>query len=62
MSGLLSKNKIALYGAGAVAVGLAVWFLLRDEEPIEFDSTKHSLEQLRKMVNEIYVETSILYC
>jgi len=44
MSEFFNKNKIAIYGVGAVAMGLAVWLLLRDEEEMEFDPSKHTLE------------------
>ena len=46
MSEFFNKNKMALYGAGAVAIGLAVYLLLRDEEEdkIEYDPSKHTAE------------------
>jgi hypothetical protein len=51
-----------LIGAACVAVGGALWFLSQDQQAIKFDTGKHTVEELRKIVRELFVEGATLYC
>ena len=51
-----------MIGAAVLATGAALWFLTRDGETIKFDPTKHTVEELRKIVHELFVEGATLYC
>ena len=51
-----------MIGAGCLMVGATLWFLSRDSELVEFDPKKHTVEELRKVVHEMFVEGATLYC
>ena len=55
----MSTNKYLLLGAAAVATGVALWYLSRDTSEVSFDPKKHTVEELRKILREIYVEGAI---
>ena len=57
------KNKYLLIGAGAITVGAAIWFLTQDgEEAVSIDPKTHTIELLRRIVDEVCIECSTLYC
>ena len=60
------QNDAVRYGLTAAAVlgvGAAIYYLSRDPNPpIEVDAKVHSLEKLRAIVHEIFVESATLCC
>jgi hypothetical protein len=57
----MSTNKYLLIGAACILTGTALWYLSRDNEMVKFDPKVHTLEELRKIVHELYVESATLY-
>jgi len=57
-----STNKILLAGAAVLVIGGALWFLSQDSEQIKFDPKLHTVEELRKIVHEMFVEGATMYC
>ena len=60
----MSTNRYLMIGAGCVVLGAALWYLSEesDKEMIKFDPKKHTVEELRKLVHELFVESATLYC
>ena len=56
------KNKLLLYGMGALVIGGAFYFLSQDEKVKVYDPKVHTIEQLRRIIDEIFIECSTLYC
>jgi hypothetical protein len=57
-----STQKYLYLGLGVLTLGAAVYFLSKDEEAVKFDPKKHTKEELRKIVNEMFIEGATLYC
>ena len=58
-----TQNTKYLYlGLGALTLGAAIYFLSLDEEAVKFDPKKHTKEEIRKIVHEMFIEVSTLYC
>lgn len=57
----MSTNKYLIIATACLAAGAAAWYLSRDTNEVSFDSKKHTVEKLRKIVREIYVEGAIHY-
>ena len=56
-------RKYMLAGTGIVATGFLFWYLSQDESTCaRFDKNTHTLEKLRLIIREIFIESSILYC
>ena len=49
-------------GLGVLTIGAALYLLSRDAESVVFDPKKHTIEELRKSVHEMFVEGATLYC
>ena len=45
-----------MIGAAVLVTGAALWFLSRDDEKIVYDPSKHTVEELRKIVHELFVD------
>ena len=45
-----------------MALGAALWYLSRDNQSAKFDPKVHTVEELRKIVHEMFVEGATLYC
>ena len=50
-----------MIGAGCVAAVAALWFLARDPNEIKFDAKKHTVEELRKIIKELFLEGATAY-
>jgi hypothetical protein len=57
-----NTNRAIFIGAAAVGLGAALWYLSRDPNEVKFDSKVHTIEALRKLIHELFVETATLYC
>ena len=55
-------RKLLTIGAGCLAVGSAIWYLTRDTELASFDPKTHTVEKLREIIHEIYVEQTTFLC
>ena len=51
-----------MMGLGVLTVGAALYFMSQDAETVKFDPKKHTVEELRKIIHEIFVEGATLYC
>ena len=61
---MMSTNKYSyLMGTGAlIAAGIALWWLSKDHEEAIFDEKVHTVEKLRQMVHEMFLEGATIYC
>ena len=50
-----------MIGTAAIVGVAALYFLSKDKDEISFDPKKHTVEELRKIVHEIFVEGATLY-
>ena len=57
-----STQRYLWIGAGAVAVGAALWWLAQDHEEAAFDEKVHTVEKLRLLIHDLFVEGATLYC
>jgi hypothetical protein len=57
-----STNKYLMIGTAVVLAGAAAWYLSKDQDAIAYDPKKHTIEELRKIVHELFVEGATLYC
>ena len=57
-----SNLKYMSIGAGAIAIGAAIWYLSRDMEAVAFDDKVHTKEKLHEIVHDIFIENATLYC
>ena len=54
-----------IWGVSAVVLGAGIYFLSKDdEEPIilKYDPAVHTIDKLRLIIQEIYIEGATLYC
>ena len=58
----MSTAKYITIGAGVIAVGAALYFLSQDEEVSKFKPEEHTIERLRQITHELFVEGATLYC
>lgn len=58
------KNQKYLIAAGVAALftGAALYYLSYNHETIKYDKNKHTLERLRKIVKEIFIESATILC
>ena len=56
-----STNKIIMVGAGCVVAAAALWYLARDPNEKAFDSKVHTVEELRKIIRELFLEGATAY-
>ena len=49
-------------GLGVLTISAALYFMMQDAEMVTFDPKKHTAEELRKIVHEMFVEGATLYC
>ena len=49
-------------GLGVLTIGAALYLLSRDAETVTFDPKKHTVEELRRICHEMFVEGATLYC
>jgi hypothetical protein len=57
-----STQKYLWLGLGVFTLGAAVYFLSQDGEAVKFDPSKHTKEELRRIVHEMFIEGATLYC
>lgn len=57
----MSLSKYAAIGFGALAVGAAIMYLSKDSEPIKFDPKLHTIEKLREILDDLYLEYASSY-
>jgi hypothetical protein len=57
-----STNKYLLYGTGAVMLCAAFYWLSQDHEEAAFDPKVHTVEKLRALIHDLFVEGATLYC
>ena len=50
-----------MVGTACIVAGAALYFLSKDRDEVSFDPKKHTVEELRKIVHEIFVEGATLY-
>ena len=65
MTSIYGQNKYLVYGVGAIALGIGLYFLSRDEETEivqVYDPKVHTLEKLKVIIDEIFIESATLYC
>ena len=48
--------------AGVLAVGAALYYLSLDKDVCVYDPKTHTIEELRKIVHDMFVEGATLYC
>jgi hypothetical protein len=58
----MSNSKYLLIGAGCLATCAALYYLSRDQEYVPFDPKVHTLEEIKKIMSEMFVEGATLYC
>ena len=56
------QKKYFLLGTGLLAAGAALFLLARDKDKVVYDPTRHTVEELRKIIHEIFVDGATLYC
>lgn len=59
-----STPRVLLASAGVLALGAALWWLTEDHEEkglVGMDHT-YSLQKLRTIVHEIFIEGATIYC
>lgn len=54
--------RYGLTAAALLGVGAAILYLSRDPNHVEVDAKVHTVEKLRAIVHEIFVESATLYC
>jgi hypothetical protein len=57
-----STQKYIYLSLGLVTAGVALYLLSYDPEEVKFDPKKHTKEELRKIVHEMFIEGATLYC
>lgn len=57
-----STQKYLMYGTGAVLLGAALYWLSVDHEEAAFDPKVHTVEKLRALIHDLFVEGATLYC
>ena len=48
--------------ASCLAVGAALYYLSMDQEYVPFDPKIHTVEEIKKIMSEMFVEGATLYC
>ena len=51
-----------MYGTGALVLGAALYWLSIDHEEAAFDPKVHTVEKLRMLIHDLFVEGATLYC
>ena len=51
-----------MVGLGVVSLGAALYYLSQDAEYVKYDPKVHTVEELRKIMHNIFVEGATLYC
>jgi hypothetical protein len=51
-----------MVGLGVLTLGAALYYLSLDAETVSYDPKKHTVEELRKLVHDLFVEGATLYC
>jgi hypothetical protein len=49
-------------GLGVVALGACLYYMSLDSETVVYDPKKHTVEELRKIVHDMFIEGATLYC
>ena len=58
-----STPRMLLASAGVLALGAALWWLTEDhEEKGLADDSTYTIEKLRDIVHEIFIEGATIYC
>jgi len=57
-----STQRYLWIGASCVAVGAALWWLSQDHEEAAFDPKVHTVEKLRLLIHDLFVEGATLCC
>lgn len=63
-SSFFDQNRYLIYGATAIAVGVGVYYLTKEDSDIVqvFDPTVHTQAKLRQIMDEVFTESATLYC
>lgn len=56
------KTRHIAIGFACLAAGVGIWYLSQDKEQVKFDPKKHTIEELRKLVKELFIATATIYC
>jgi hypothetical protein len=51
-----------MFGVGVVTLGAALYMLSLDTDAVSYDPKKHTKEELRKIIHEMFIEGATLYC
>lgn len=64
MSSFYQQNKYWIMGVGVIAMGAGLYLLSRDDEEVQvvYDPAVHTVEKLREIIHEIFLEGATLYC
>ena len=55
-------KKLLIIGTSVIAAGAALYLLSREPVKFIYDPKKHTLQELRKLIHEIFVDGATLYC
>jgi hypothetical protein len=59
---MTSTNQKLVMGLGFVTLCAGIYYMTLDQETVVFDPKKHTIEELRKIVHDMFVEGATLYC
>ena len=54
-------KKYLLIGGGVALASAALYYMSKDDTAVEYIPSKHTVEELRKVIHEIYVEGVATY-
>lgn len=57
----INTRHIAI-GLACLAAGVGLWYLSQDKEATKYDPKKHTVEELRKLVKELFIADATIYC
>jgi len=57
-----STQNYIMFGVGVVTLGAALYMLSLDTDAVSYDPKKHTKEELRKIIHEMFIEGATLYC
>jgi len=52
---------LAVGTIGAIALAGGIWYLSKDDDSVAFDPSKHTKEDLVKLLNEMNLEFACIY-
>lgn len=51
-------QKWIIAGSGIILAGAVLWYLSQDGETVKYDPQEHTLEKLRSIVHEVFVQSA----